>query len=366
MASYSKPTSAGLAIAGLIFAAGMWTGWLLNEHGMARQKLTPDHRVGDLSNREQSSEAEHRQEAAIDVSIFNADDSVAAELVREFEAVRRNHQALVSDPDPDNDPKDLIEYYTKSLGTRAERNPVLKRWLGDRPGSFIGDRLWGKTAARRREKGALPPFLLEGRYSGAGTGFFVSSDGWLVTNQHVVGNHREVDIRGIDGFITTARVAKTDSAADLALIKSDSPTAGSLDIISGNLPLGTRVFTIGFPNATTQGVQAKFTEGSISSLAGLRDDPNDYQVSVPLHPGNSGGALVDMNTGLVAGVVTSSLSPGLTDNVGYAIKAGPLLKLILSVPETATISPHTSTGTSTDRTTAIDRATRATVMVLVK
>jgi S1-C subfamily serine protease len=55
--------------------------------------------------------------------------------------------------------------------------------------------------------------------------------------------------------------------------------------------MGQSVFTVGFPNLSIQGVEPKFTDGRISSLSGVRDDQDSVQISVPIQPGNSGGAL---------------------------------------------------------------------------
>ena len=190
----------------------------------------------------------------------------------------------------------------------------------------------------------------------------------IVTNAHVVGQQTQVDLRGVGGLIVTARVVKRDAQADLALLKTDVPPRSFLEMAGSELPLGARVFTIGFPNVDTQGAHAKFTEGSISSLAGWRDDPDDYQISVPLQQGNSGGALVDTRTGLMVGMVTSSLAPSRAASVGYAIKASVLADLIRSTPECASIPPPIDTDAAPERKREanIARAQKASVMVLVK
>lgn len=298
--------------------------------------------------------------------LFQVDETIADELLKEYEAVRDQYRLLTRDDIPENDPQDVTAYYIQGLGASAEANPILKEWLAGRPGTFIGESVWGDAVTRHRDKSPLPDFLLAGKYGNSGTGFFVSPDGWLVTNAHVVGQRQQVDIRGASGIILPAQVIKVDADADLALLKSDSPPRGYLEIRSDELPLGTRVFTIGFPNVDTQGVHAKFTEGSISSLAGWRDDPNDYQISVPLQQGNSGGALIDTNTGQLAGVVTSSLAPSRADNVGYAIKAGVLANLVRSTPECARIAMPNYAASGNDREGNIERASKAAVMVLVK
>src|SRR5208282_2594685 len=90
--------------------------------------------------------------------------------------------------------------------------------------------------------------------------------------------------------------------------------------------LGQEVFTIGFPNIVMQGIAPKYTDGKISSLAGMMDDPTEYQISVPVQPGNSGGPLCDAN-GQVVGIVVARLndltvlqaSGAVPQNVNYAV-----------------------------------------------
>lgn len=357
--------------AGLIFAAGWWLGGRDTRRdapGALPQANTLAATTHELESEQAALATKRRLNVASMAALFEVDETVADALLQEYESVRDQYRQMMRDGAPANDPQDVSAFFTRSLGARAEANPILKQWLGERPGTFIGESVWGAAAPVPRLKGPLPDFLLAGNYHHSGTGFFVSADGWLVTNAHVVGRHEQVDIRGPGGVILTARVMKVDAKTDLALLKCVTPPRGHLEIVSAELPLGARVFTIGFPNVDIQGAQAKFTEGSISSLSGWRDDPGDYQISVPLQQGNSGGALIDTESGLVAGVVTSSLSPSRADNVGYAIKASVLADLIRSTPECAAIAIPSQSPTPPERQRAenIERAQKATVMVLVK
>ena len=97
---------------------------------------------------------------------------------------------------------------------------------------------------------------------------------------------------------------------------------------------------MGFPNIGLQGFAPKLAKGEIASLSGASDDPRYFQISVPVQPGNSGGALVD-ERGSVVGVVSAKLSPraalatrgALPENVNYAVKSSLLLSFLESVPE---------------------------------
>jgi S1-C subfamily serine protease len=91
-----------------------------------------------------------------------------------------------------------------------------------------------------------------------------------------------------------------------------------------------------------QGFAPKFARGEIASLSGAIDDARYFQISVPVQPGNSGGALVDEH-GNVVGVVSAKLnasaalaaSGSLPENVNYAVKSSFLLSFLESVPDVA-------------------------------
>ncbi|MGB7769044.1 MAG: serine protease [Verrucomicrobiia bacterium] len=167
-----------------------------------------------------------------------------------------------------------------------------------------------------------------------GTGFFVTDNGYLLTCFHVVNNATSISVGTTQGLFP-AELVQSDPAKDVALLKVAGSFA-SLPLVSGNnVELGEPVFTIGFPNPKVQGLEPKLTRGDISSLAGAQDDPDEYQISVPVQPGNSGGALIDEN-GNVVGIVAARLSDlaavatsGMTaQDVNYAIKSSCARKLL--------------------------------------
>ena len=95
------------------------------------------------------------------------------------------------------------------------------------------------------------------------------------------------------------------------------------------------VATVGFPNIGLQGFAPKLAKGEIASLSGAGDDARYFQISVPVQPGNSGGALVD-ERGNVVGVVSAKLNASaalamsgtLPENVNYAVKSSYLLSFL--------------------------------------
>ena len=172
-----------------------------------------------------------------------------------------------------------------------------------------------------------------------GTGFFISEDGFLVTNEHVAKGTTQVRLLTSAGLIS-AKVVKVDAANDLALLKAEGRFAALPVAASRGVKLGGTVATVGFPNIGLQGFAPKLAKGEIASLSGAGDDARYFQISVPVQPGNSGGALVD-ERGNVVGVVAAKLSAraalassgALPENVNYAIKSSYLLSFLESVPE---------------------------------
>src|SRR5204863_9384509 len=114
--------------------------------------------------------------------------------------------------------------------------------------------------------------------------------------------------------------------------------------------LGATVATVGFPNVGLQGFAPKLAKGEIASLSGAGDDARYFQISVPVQPGNSGGALVD-ERGNVVGVVSAKLdartafavSGSLPENVNYAVKSSFLLGFLESVLEVSSKLKEPST-----------------------
>jgi S1-C subfamily serine protease len=174
-----------------------------------------------------------------------------------------------------------------------------------------------------------------------GTGFFITDDGYLISNYHVVKDAVKVRLLTDSGVIN-ATVVKVDAANDLALLKAAGQFAPLPVAASRGVKLGGTVATVGFPDVGLQGFSPKLAKGEIASLSGSQDDPRYFQISVPVQPGNSGGALVDVR-GNVVGIVSGKLSAkaalaatgSVPENVNYAVKSSLLLSFLESVPDVA-------------------------------
>jgi S1-C subfamily serine protease len=204
----------------------------------------------------------------------------------------------------------------------------------------------------------------------SGTGFFITDDGYLISNYHVVKDAAQVRLVTSAGLIS-AKVVQVDAANDLALLKAEGRFAPVPVAASRGVKLGGTVATVGFPNIGMQGFAPKLAKGEIASLSGAADDPRYFQISVPVQPGNSGGALVD-DRGNVIGIVSAKLdasaalaaSGSLPENVNYAVKSSLLLSFFESVPA---VSAKLKTPVTADRKfeDVVKSAQDAAVLVLV-
>ena len=246
--------------------------------------------------------------------------------------------------------KDELEAYKWFLLSGAQGNelakekiPLIERDL------TAAQRAEGQRLAREwKPRKELPAggnvtgeSIATSRPTSSGTGFFITDDGYFVTNQHVAGEGATVRIVTAAGTIS-AKVVKVDKANDLSLLKAEGKFVALPVAASRGVRLGATVATVGFPNIGLQGFSPKLAKGEIGSLAGVQDDARHFQISVAIQPGNSGGALVD-ERGNVVGVVVAKLSQRaaiattgtIAENVNYAVKSSYLLSFLESLPEVA-------------------------------
>ena len=171
---------------------------------------------------------------------------------------------------------------------------------------------------------------------GLGTGFFVSSDGHVVSNDHVVGICRKVASK-IDGTIINFNVINTDKVNDLGLIKGEYKSKHFLNIKSGGAEFGEDIITFGYPLSNDLSDSVKLTRGIVSSLSGPGNNYSEIQIDAAIQPGNSGGPVLNME-GQVVGVASSGLnkitklldenSPYIPENVNFAVASSTLTNFL--------------------------------------
>jgi len=157
------------------------------------------------------------------------------------------------------------------------------------------------------------------RQSAQGSGFIVSADGYILTNNHVVGDADEVTIKLLDGREFTAKNIGTDPESDVAVVKIDTTGLPFLELAdSGSLNVGEWVLAIGNPFGLTHTVTAGIVSAKGRSGIGLSAYEDFIQTDAAINPGNSGGPLVNLD-GKVVGINTAIVGPGGNVGIGFAI-----------------------------------------------
>ncbi|WP_213771128.1 Do family serine endopeptidase [Bradyrhizobium sp. dw_78] len=189
----------------------------------------------------------------------------------------------------------------------------------------------------------LPPGLRgaprgRGAITGQGSGFFISADGYAVTNNHVVDGADKVEVTTDDGKTFKAKVIGTDARTDLALIKveggSDFPFAKLSD---GKPRIGDWVLAVGNPF----GLGGTVTAGIVSASGrDIGNGPYDdfIQIDAPVNKGNSGGPAFNTN-GEVIGVNTAIYSPsGGSVGIAFSIPAPTVKNVIAQLKDKGSVS----------------------------
>jgi S1-C subfamily serine protease len=201
----------------------------------------------------------------------------------------------------------------------------------------------------------------------SGTGFFISSSGHVLTNEHVVKACSIVQVAGMDSSIHNGRVMASDERNDLALISTDFKPSVVPSFRTSGTRIGENIWVYGFPLAGLLASSGNFTGGSISAMAGLGNDIRVLQISAPVQPGNSGGPLMDQY-GNVVGVVVGKLDAlsiaekihDLPQNINFAIKSS----IAVNFLEANGARPNTSASTkSFEQAEIADRARYFTVHI---
>jgi serine protease Do len=173
--------------------------------------------------------------------------------------------------------------------------------------------------------------------TGQGSGFFISSDGYAVTNNHVVQNADNVQVTTDDGKIYSAKVIGTDTRTDLALIKIDGKDFPFVKLADSPPRIGDWVLAVGNPF----GLGGTVTAGIVSARgrdigAGPYDD--FIQIDAPVNKGNSGGPTFDVD-GNVIGVNTAIFSPsGGSVGIAFDIPADTVKNVVAQLRDKGTVT----------------------------
>lgn len=162
---------------------------------------------------------------------------------------------------------------------------------------------------------------------GSGSGFFVSSQGHIASNAHVIGICQEVKVYE-DGEEIFLDILATDMVNDIGLVKGQFKNSKYLNIKVDGAELGEDIVTFGYPLVDKLSDSVKLTKGIVSALSGPYNNIAMIQIDAALQPGNSGGPVLNMS-GQVVGIASSGLSKIkmakeqqiLPENVNFAVAA---------------------------------------------
>jgi len=201
-----------------------------------------------------------------------------------------------------------------------------------------------------------------------GTGFVVSSNGHIVTNQHVV----DGCVGDIQGNLTgeapaKLRLVSSDETNDLALLQASGSFKDVATIKDKAVHSGDNVVAIGFPYHGLLTSDFTVTTGIVSSLSGIFNDTRFLQISAAVQPGNSGGPLF-ASSGEVVGVVAAKLNAlrvakatgSIPENINFAIKTGALRDFL----DNSVVPYQTSDSRNDLKTTDITRNARAFTLLI--
>ena len=162
-----------------------------------------------------------------------------------------------------------------------------------------------------------------------GTGFALTGNGYLVTNYHVVNGADSVYVQNAAGESFRTKVVYTEPQYDVAVLQINDPAFKNLGAVpysfkKAKSDLGETVYTLGYP-----GDEIKFGPGSLTAATGFKGDTTEYELFIPVNPGNSGGPLMD-DKGNVIGVINGKQTQ--TSGAAFAVKSNYLLKAIQNIP----------------------------------
>ena len=183
------------------------------------------------------------------------------------------------------------------------------------PFGFFGDEFYDRFFRGRR-----PSEPREYRQTGQGSGFIIGDDGYILTNNHVVGEADVITVKLHDGREFKAELIGTDEKSDVAVIKIDGRNLPTLPLgDSDQLKIGEWVIAIGNPFGLAETLTSGIVSAKGRNTVGINDYEDFIQTDAAINPGNSGGPLINIE-GQAIGINTAIFSnSGGSMGIGFAI-----------------------------------------------
>ncbi len=236
--------------------------------------------------------------------------------------------------------------YIKVTKTGRTRQYVVRDPFSDFFGDFFGQGRGQQQPQQREYK--------EPDSHGAGSGVIISTDGYIVTNNHVVAGADEIEVKLNDNREFKGRIIGTDETTDLALIKIDGKDLPTLPIgNSDDLKLGQWVLAVGNPLNLTGTVTAGIVSAKARGL-GANGVESFIQTDAAINPGNSGGALVNERGELVGINAMLYSQTGSYSGYGFAIPTTIMNKVVADLKVYGTVQRAILGVQGTDVGTYVD------------
>jgi serine protease Do/serine protease DegQ len=213
---------------------------------------------------------------------------------------------------------------TRTVHERVQANPLLRQFFGE-----------------------IPDQDRESKEMGLGSGVIVSSDGYILTNNHVVADADELTVELADGRKFPAKVVGADPKTDIAVVKIDASGLPAITFAdSDKLRVGDVVFAVGNPLGVGETVTMGIVSAKGRNNLGILDDDEgrtkgyeDFiQTDAAINMGNSGGALVDAK-GRFVGINSAIVSPSRGNiGIGFAVPVNMAASVMKSLIETGTVT----------------------------
>jgi len=183
------------------------------------------------------------------------------------------------------------------------------------PFGFFGDEFSERFFGGRR-----PSQPREYRQTGQGSGFIISDDGYILTNNHVVGEADVITVKLHDGREFNAKLVGTDEKSDVAVVKIDGRNLPTMPLgDSDKLKIGEWVIAVGNPFGLAETLTSGIVSAKGRSTVGINDYEDFIQTDAAINPGNSGGPLINVK-GEAIGINTAIFSSsGGNMGIGFAI-----------------------------------------------
>ena len=201
--------------------------------------------------------------------------------------------------------------------TRTVRSGSLRdRSYGDPSNPFEEELFKYFFGPRRSPRDREEP---ESRQVAQGSGFIISSDGYILTNNHMVGGAETVTVQLADGRKVTAEVIGADPETDVAVVKVDRDNLPYIELANSDaLDVGEWVIAIGSPFGLSHTVTAGIVSATGRSGLRIASYENFIQTDAAINFGNSGGPLLNLD-GKAVGINTAIIGPGGNVGIGLAI-----------------------------------------------